>query len=558
MSIKRNLILFFFLCFHADLYAFQLEETTISRVHAAIKNHEITCEQLVSAYIERIKRFDLSMVDSAPINAVTEINPSALQDARSLDENYVKTRRLSGSLHCVPVILKDNLDSYDTTTTTGSYALLGNQPVNDAYLTALLRKAGAIVLAKGGMDEFAWGMMGISSRNGRIGNAYHADLNPGGSSGGPAAAVSANFALAGIGSDNSGSVRIPAVYNGLIGLRPGTGLISQSGLFPMGKMDGVAGPMTRTVEDLARILDVIARPDPQDEKTLSVPRVKTYAVFLNSDGLRGKRIGIVRRVGGLDTFRDMPDNVAAIMQKTYARMKNLGAVFINVELPEFNSNRDLNQAGEIQDVNRYLSSFPAVRKNFRDICESDRTRNFGSIKSCLAFMSRTSKQTGRQIRRAQQIFANNKSYVTRMMNKHHLDALLIPISTRGVANYDAMSVNTWRAPVSSNSGLPSIAFPVGYLRGLPVGIELIGKENAEPLLIQMVYAHEQHSRARPVPVMPPPNERIAEISAPEFNNVINQLGRKSYDSVLKASGNDEKKLTPEVFRRLAKSVLLQQ
>src|SRR5580658_3746684 len=245
-------------------------------IHTAIEQHQLTCEQLINHYLERIKQYNLSTAKHAPINAFNEINPTALDQARQLDNHYSQTQKLSGSLHCIPVVLKDNIDTYDATTTSGTLALLGNQPNQDAFLVSQLRKAGAIILAKGGMDELASGFSGISSRSGRIGNAYDPDKNPGGSSGGPAAAVSANFAMIGIGTDNSGSVRIPAAFNGIVGLRPSTGLISQRGIFPAGNLDGTAGPLARNVEDLARLLDVIAQEDPQDKKTISVPRVATY------------------------------------------------------------------------------------------------------------------------------------------------------------------------------------------------------------------------------------------------------------------------------------------
>ena len=265
---------------------FFLEEATIESIHNAIKNHQITCKELVNKYLERIKLYNLSISKHAPINAFTEININVLDQAKKLDDAYSKTQQLSGSLHCIPVVLKDNINSYDSTSTSGTLSLLGNQPHQDAFLVAKLREAGAIILGKGGMDELASGMFGINNRNGRIGNAYDPDKNPGGSSGGSAVAVSANFAMIGIGSDNSGSVRIPAAFNGIYGLRPSTGLISQQGIFPAGNLDGTAGPLARNVEDLARVLDVIAKEDQNDTKTTHIPRVSTYTVYLNKNGLK--------------------------------------------------------------------------------------------------------------------------------------------------------------------------------------------------------------------------------------------------------------------------------
>lgn len=548
-SKKSRVLIFITLFSCTSSFAFQLEETTITSIHESIMNHELTCEALISSYIHRIKLFNFSVTTSAPINALTEINRSALTYARALDAQFAQTGKLSGSLHCIPVILKDNMDAYDMTTTSGSFALLGNQPTSDAFLTSQLRNAGAIILAKGGMDEFAWGMTGVSSRSGRIGNAYDANKNPGGSSGGPAAAVSANFGVIGMGSDNSGSVRIPAVFNGLVGLRPSTGLISQSGLFPMGKVDGIAGPMTRNVTDLAKILDVVAQPDLQDNKTLHFSRPKTYTAYLNENGLQNKRIGIVTKVGKIDTFKNMPKEVMTIMQKAYADMQKLGANFIEIDLNQFDTNRDLNQAGEIQDINDYLSSYPATRKNFKDICESDRTRNFGSLEKCLQFMKKIKPKSA--VIRAYAIFTKNKKYVESMMDKNHLDALFIPISTQGTASYDELSVNTWRAPVSSNTGMPSIAFVIGYLQNLPVGIELVAKQYAEPTLIEIAYAYEKHHPLRQAPVMPSANNQMTEKSIAEINNYISELGQQAYEDVLIKNN----KLTVEKFQKIAKTVL---
>lgn len=308
-----------------ETYQPDLESVTITSIHSAIQNHQLTCFDLITTYIDRIKKYNLSVKDHAPINALSELNPSALSQAHQLDTSFKRTGRISGQLHCIPIILKDNIDSFDTTTTAGSYALLGSQPVRDAFLVRKLRNAGAIILGKGGMDEFAWGMFGISSRSGRIGNAYDPGKNPGGSSGGSAAAVSASFALLGIGTDNSGSVRIPVAFHGLVGLRPSTGLISQQGIFPMGNLDGTAGPMARTTKELAILLDIIAKPDPQDPKTLDIPRVKTYTEFLNINGLTNKRIGIVHHVNGINTFDNMPPHIEKILQTAMKEMQNMGA-----------------------------------------------------------------------------------------------------------------------------------------------------------------------------------------------------------------------------------------
>lgn len=536
-------------------YSPDLESLTISSVHSAIQNHQLTCFDLITAYIDRIKKYNLSVESQAPLNVWSELNPSVLTQAHQLDTSFKKTGKFSGPLHCIPIILKDNIDSFDTTTTSGSYALLGSQPVRDAFLVRKLRNAGAIILGKGGMDEFAWGMFGISSRSGRIGNAYDPSKNPGGSSGGPAAAISASFAILGIGTDNSGSVRIPAAFHGLVGLRPSTGLISQQGIFPMGNLDGTAGPIARTTKELAIFLDIIAISDPQDPKTLNIPRVKTYTEFLNINGLTNKRIGIVHHVNGINTFDKMPSHIENIIQTATQNMQKMGATVIDVNLPLFDNDRQNNQAGEIEDVNEYLASFPSTRKNFRDICESNRTRNFGPIKDCFHFIQNIPNKSSTSYQKAQEIFEKNKIYVEKEMEKNNLDALLILISTQGSATYDGMTVNTWRAPVSSNSGLPSITINVGYSAEthMPVGIELVGKKFHEGTLIEIAYAYEMQTPKKINPVMPEENSALFNLSIPELNNLFTLLSKNAYEEVLihnKGSSDIASDLTPEKFRKI--------
>lgn len=530
-------------------FAFTIEETTISKIHDAIKQHQLTCVQLVSAYLDRIKEYNLSVAKTAPINAFTEINTSALTDAQKIDTDYLTSGKLSGALHCIPVILKDNIDSYDTTTTAGSYALLGNQPVKDANLTARLRKAGAIILGKGGMDEFAWGMIGYSSRSGRIGNVYDTKKSPGGSSGGSAAAVSANFAAIGIGSDNSGSVRIPAVYNGLVGLRPTVGLVSQQGIFPMGNIDGTAGPLTRTTSDLAVTLDVIAIKQNN----------KPYTSYLNINGLQNKRIGIVQLVGKINPYKNISSDVQKSITQAVQTMQKKGATFIDIKLPDFDNNRDDNQSGEIEDINHYLSAYPGTRQDFSDICKSDRTRNFGDVKSCLKFMKSVASKSSKQYKNAIDRINKNKQYVQKVMKANNLDALLLPLSTKAGGNYDELAVNTWQAAISSNTGLPAIDFIVGYNdQEMPIGIDVIGSDFGEGNLIEIAYAYENATHLRRVPIMPEASLKLMSLSIPEINNLFSVIGKTTYDTVIKDSkpGADLTiELSPERFREIVEKAI---
>ncbi|KTD60111.1 amidase [Legionella sainthelensi] len=532
--------------------SFSLEETTISLIHTAINNNELTCEELINLYLERIKKYNLSAVEFAPINAFVEINQNVIDQARGLDKIHSNKHQLMGPLHCIPIILKDNIDTYDATTSSGSLSLLGNQPNQDAFLVTQLRKAGAIILGKGGMDELAAGMFGISSRTGRIGNVYDTRKSPGGSSGGSAVAVSANFAVIGIGTDNSGSVRIPAAFNGVYGLRPSTGLISQSGIFPSGNLDGTPGPLARTVQDLATVLDVIAKANPTDMKTVNVPRENTYAAYLNEDGLIGKRIGIVHKVGNRNVFKEMPKDISQIMKQSLLNLEKSGATIINeVNLSEFDTDRSPNMAGMRQDVDHYLSSYPSVRQDFQDLCDSNRIRVFGDAQKCVKFFALMPIKYGEKYETALKTFAKNRKYVEQVMKQQKLDALLMPISTAGIATYEPYDVNTWLAPVSSNSGLPAITINFGYHSQMPIGVELIGPQFSEGKLLEMAYAYEKKSRPRVKPKMPAEDKVLQNLDISAYNNLITNIGYKTYMYILiNSAGNQPKELEAKQFKAL--------
>lgn len=555
---KLAIVLSAILFFHplsaqkSETNEFQLVEATIDSVHRSIQQGSLTSVGLITAYLQRIKELNLDTSRGAPVNAFVTINPSVVQDARELDEYYQKNGRLYGPLHGIPIVIKDNVDSYDTPSSSGSLSLLGSQPVQDAYLVRQLRKAGAIILGKASMDEFAEGFWGISSRSGRIGNPYNPKENAGGSSGGSAAAVSANFALIGIGTDNSGSIRVPAAFCGVYGLRPSTGLISQSGIFPRYNLDGIAGPLARTVKDLAITLTAIATPDPNDLKTVGMQRPKSYVEFLSKTGLKGKRIGIIRNVAGKNPFRDTTQKIEKIYNVFYEKLRSLEAELVNISLADFEIDRKRNSAGEIEDINAYLASFPSTRQSYKDICLSNRTHSFGGSQHYMEYAEKTSLKKSAEYADALKIFSKNRQYVLQLMEQQKIDALLMPICTTGVATNIADSINTWMLPVSSNSGLPSISLTIGY-QGLPVGMELIGKFYGEGDLLCMAYAYEQVSEPRKIPILSngQKNQKLIELQINELNNLFTLIGYRSYELIMK----NNQEITPENFSKIVNDLL---
>src|SRR5208283_5144002 len=272
---------------------FPLDEATISDVHAAYKSGALTSVRLVEAYLERIRACDQA---GPKLNVVIFLNPRALDEAAALDEHFRRTGKFVGPLHGIPVLLKDNVNTNDIPTTGGSLSLAGYTPVTDAAITQKLRSAGAIILAKVNLHEFAiWGET-ISSQGGQTLNPYDLTRTPGGSSGGTGVAVAANFCTAGTGSDTVNSIRSPASANALVGIRPTKGLLSRAGIMPVSETQDAIGPIARTVADAARLLQVMAGYDPNDPSTAwSVGNTPTdYASFLKQNGLRDARIGVLK------------------------------------------------------------------------------------------------------------------------------------------------------------------------------------------------------------------------------------------------------------------------
>src|ERR1700676_4187171 len=329
MGVKQTvLVVALLLIPHADCVpdrSFHLMETSFADIHQAIQAGTLTCHDLVQQYLDRIDAYDQQ---GPAIDSMLYINPASLQQADAFDREFRRTHQLK-PLGCIPIVLKDNFDTADMPTTAGAVTLTGAQPERDAFAVKRLREAGALILGKANLQEFASGGISVSSLGGQVKNPYYLTRTPGGSSGGTGAAIAANFAVAGTGSDTGGSIRSPSSATSLVGLRPTRGLISRDGIVPVSFTQDTIGPMTRNVADTARLLDVMAGYDPNDPVTaLSVGNVpKTYTAFLQN-GLKGARLGVLTNL-----FGSGPEyqEVNEVMAKAIDALKEQGAVIVRLE-----------------------------------------------------------------------------------------------------------------------------------------------------------------------------------------------------------------------------------
>lgn len=363
-------------------------------------------------------------------------------------------------------------------TSVGSLSLLGTYPVADATVIGNIKHQGGIIIAKSSMNELAAGIDGVSGLSGRIGNAYNSDYTSGGSSGGSAVGVAAGFAPISIGSDNSGSIRIPAAFNGIYGLRPTYGLISVNGVFPMGNLDGTIGPMASNVENLARFL------------TVMVNNSTNYEQSLNSNSLRMKRFAVVRSVVGRSLWNDMPKPVNEIYKRVFNNMRSAGVVIVDIDLPKFNLDRTYNMAGTLDDVHQYLLHNISSISQLQDVCYGN-SRVFGKPSQCAKFLGSVKAKNGPEYQAVKQMIASNQRYIEKLMKEEHLDGLVFPSGKSGIADSDWHKIGD-AFVISSNSGLPEITIPVGQLNGLPVGMEILGVQNSDSNLLNYAYAYQQH------------------------------------------------------------------
>lgn len=489
---------------------FPVVETSIAEIHAAMSAGDLTTRELVEEYLRRIEAYDKQ---GPALNSIITINPRALARADELDEAWAATGPV-GPLHGIPIIVKDNYDTHDMPTTGGSLSLIDSVPPDDAFQVRRIREAGAIVLVKSNMAEFAFSPLETvgSALPGYTRNPYALNRVTAGSSGGTAAAVAASLGVVGLGTDTGNSIRGPASHNLLVGIRSTMGLTSRDGIIPLSLDHDIGGPLARTVTDAVAVFDVIAGYDAADPVTAASleHKSKRYADYLLANGLDGARIGVVRQLSNTDTT---DPEIIERFNEALKDMEKAGATIVDpVEVPTLEEiqNDDVWCARFEYDLNAYLASLgpDAPVKSLAEVVET------GDFHPSIAAQLRRSERrelegTPETNDGCLEAASNRVKYaqdVHDLLQENRLDALVYPtwsnpprligdLNTPGGDNSQELSPYT---------GFPAITVPMGFVRGtLPVGIQFLGDAWAEPVLIKLTYSYEQATRHRVPPKTTP-------------------------------------------------------
>ncbi len=489
---------------NAHAQDFVVAETTINELQKAMASGRVTAVQLVDAFFARIEAYDRS---GPKLNAMIRLNPNARAEAEELD----RERAFSGPrgpLHGIPIILKDNYDTFDMPTAAASIALAGLVPPDDGFQVQKLREAGAIIVGKANMHELAMGITTISSLGGQTLNPYDLTRYPGGSSGGTGAAIAASFAAVGWGSDTCGSIRIPSSQNNLFGLRPTKGLSSIDGIIPLSHTQDVGGPMARTATDLAIVLDATVGPDPADPATniLAARELPRFVQSLDANALRGARLGVL-----LGAFGEAPEDreMARVVRDAIEEMEDAGATIVDsLEIPNLDSLT--RRAAVINfefkfDFIDYLAATPgAPVSSIREI--RDRGLHHTALANRFRRRDSVAVRNSDDYQAAMAGRADVRNAIVAALEKHQLDALIYPTMRRKAARIgDPQRGSNCR--LSATSGLPALTVPAGFTNdGLPVGLELLGTTLSDARLVSLGFAFEQATDHRRAPSTTPPLE----------------------------------------------------
>ena len=495
---------------------FELDEMTIADLQDGMASGRFTSRSIAEMYLNRIEAID---GQGPTLRSIIETNPEALDIAALMDEERT-SGNLRGPLHGIPIILKDNIDTSDKmTTTAGSFALEGSIPVQDSTVAAKLRVAGAVLLAKANLSEWASfrstsSSSGWSGRGGQCRNPYALNRNPSGSSAGSGASVSANLAAVAIGTETDGSVVCPSNANGIVGIKPTIGLVSRAGIIPISNTQDTAGPMARTVRDAALVLGALTGTDDRDEATAASDGhlEGDYTQFLDSQGLQGARIGVVRKAFGAQSKLD------AVMEEALVALKEQGAELIDPA--------DFDTWGEFGDaelevflyefkagINSYLAGLgdAAPHKTLAALIEfneQNRDREMPYFGQEIFIQSQEKGPlTSPAYLESLEICGRlaRTEGIDSVMDRHNLDALVAPTGGPAWVTDLVHGDHSYAGSASAAAvaGYPNITVPAGFIHGLPVGLSLFGRAWSEPTLLTLAYAFEQATQWRRAPEFKP-------------------------------------------------------
>jgi Asp-tRNA(Asn)/Glu-tRNA(Gln) amidotransferase A subunit family amidase len=489
----------------AGAQLFRVEELTIAGIHSGLESGRFTCRELTQMYLDRIEAYDQK---GPALNALVLVNPKALERADELDREFARDG-ITRPLQCVPTIVKDNYDTFDLPTTAGSLSLAGSIPPDDAFQVKKIREAGAIVLAKSNMAEFAFTPYETlaSILPGHTRNPYDVNRVPAGSSGGTAAAVAASFGAVGLGTDTGNSIRGPSSHAALVGIRSTMGLTSRDGIVPLNLDNDIGGPMARTVQDAVAVFDVIAGYDPNDPVTERgrERRPRSYLSSLTRDGLRGARLGVVRQLSNTDTA---DPEILALFEKAISDLAVRGAVLVDpVRIEGLDSTESTWCNPFKSQIEDYLRSLGprAPMKTLQEIVDSEKYHP--SIEIRLREALAVARPVVEECREARAASTKLREEVQALFSSAGLDALVYPSWSNPPRKLgDLTSPHGNNSPrLSPPTGFPAVTVPMGFTRNdLPAGLQILGEAFSEATLFRIAYAYEQAAPHRRPPASTPP------------------------------------------------------